>query len=95
MELRHPSQLYEALFEGLFLFAVLWNIRLKELPKGVMLAVYLICYGTVRFFIEYFRKPDAQLGFVIGSFTMGQTLCCVMIVCGFVLYRYLYKRMSR
>jgi phosphatidylglycerol:prolipoprotein diacylglycerol transferase len=94
LELRHPSQLYEAVFEGFFLFALLWNIRLKKLPKGAMLAVYLIGYGAVRFFIEYFRQPDAHLGFVIGSFTMGQALCCVMIVSGTVLYRYLFLKSS-
>ena len=53
--LRHPSQLYEALFEGIFLFAVLWGLRKKSIPKGAMLALYIIGYGTVRFFIEYFR----------------------------------------
>jgi len=91
-ELRHPSQLYEAFFEGLFLFAILWSIRKIELPKGAMLALYLIGYGTVRFFIEYFRQPDAHLGFVLLSFSMGQILCALMIAAGIVLYFYLQKQ---
>lgn len=91
-ELRHPSQLYEAFFEGIFLFAVLWSIRKVKIPKGAMLALYLIGYGTVRFFIEYFREPDAHIGFVFLSFSMGQILCSLMIAGGIVLYFYLQRR---
>ena len=90
-ELRHPSQLYEAFFEGIFLFAVLWSIRKLETPKGAMLAFYLIGYGMIRFCIEYFRQPDAQLGFVLLSFSMGQILCALMITAGIGLYLYLRK----
>ncbi len=93
-ELRHPSQLYEAFFEGIFLFAVLWSIRKIKMPKGAMLALYLIGYGTVRFFIEYFRQPDAHLGFVLLSFSMGQILCALMIAAGIGLYTYLHKQAS-
>ncbi len=84
--LRHPSQLYEAFFEGVILFAVLWGIRRKSPFDGFLLAVYLIGYGLVRFFIEFFREPDAQLGFVIRSLSMGQLLCMAMIIAGFSLY---------
>jgi len=91
-ELRHPSQLYEAFFEGIFLFAVLWGIRKVKIPKGAMLALYLIGYGTVRFFIEYFREPDAHIGFVFLSFSMGQILCSLMIAGGFFLYFYLQRQ---
>jgi len=91
-ELRHPSQLYEAFFEGIFLFLILWNIRKIKIPKGAMLALYLIGYGTVRFFIEYFREPDAHLGFVLLSFSMGQILCLLMITAGIFLYMYLGRR---
>lgn len=91
-ELRHPSQLYEAFFEGIFLFAVLWSIRKINLPKGAMLAIYLIGYGLVRFIIEYFREPDAHLGFVLLSFSMGQILCSLMIISGGILYFYLLRR---
>jgi len=91
-ELRHPSQLYEAFFEGIFLFAILWSIRKIKLPKGAMLALYLIGYGVVRFFIEYFREPDAHIGFVFLSFSMGQILCSLMIAGGIFLYFYLWRR---
>ena len=91
-ELRHPSQLYEALFEGIFLFVVLWGIRKIKIPGGAMLALYLIGYGMVRFFIEYFREPDAHLGFVLLSFSMGQILCLLMIATGSLLYLYLWRR---
>jgi len=87
--LRHPSQLYEAFFEGIFLFAVLWSIRKIKKPPGAMLAFYLIGYGAVRFFIEYFRQPDTHLGYILWSFSMGQLLCAAMIGCGALLFLYL------
>jgi len=91
-KLRHPSQLYEAFFEGIFLFAILWSIRKVKMPSGAMLALYLIGYGTVRFFIEYFREPDAHIGLVFLSFSMGQILCASMIAAGICLYFYLRRR---
>ena len=91
-QLRHPSQLYEAFFEGIFLFVLLWSIRKIKIPNGAMLALYLIGYGFVRFFIEYFREPDAHLGFVFFSFSMGQILCLLMIATGILLYVYLWRR---
>lgn len=84
--LRHPSQLYEAFFEGVFLFTILWSLRKIKIPRGAMLALYIIGYGTVRFFIEFFRQPDAHLGFVFLSFSMGQLLCMAMIAAGVGLY---------
>jgi len=92
---RHPSQLYEAFFEGIFLFSVLWLLRKKKMPQGAMLSLYLIGYGTVRFFIEYFRQPDAHLGFVFLSFSMGQLLCGLMIAAGGILLFFLRRRESR
>lgn len=80
--IRHPSQLYEAFFEGLVLFAVLWMIRKKSPFDGFLLAFYVIGYGFVRFFIEFFREPDTQLGFVWASLSMGQVLCILMILAG-------------
>mgnify|MGYP000228775679 FL=1 len=91
-QLRHPSQLYEAFFEGIFLFVILWSIRKIKIPNGAMLALYLIGYGIVRFFIEYFREPDAHLGFVLFSFSMGQILCLLMVATGILLYVYLWRR---
>jgi phosphatidylglycerol:prolipoprotein diacylglycerol transferase len=93
--LRHPSQLYEALFEGIFLFVFLWSIRKIKKPRGAMLAFYVIGYGTVRFFIEFFRQPDAHIGFIWLSFSMGQILCALMIAGGFGLYLYLRQTQQR
>jgi phosphatidylglycerol:prolipoprotein diacylglycerol transferase len=84
-QLHHPSQLYEACFEGIFLFVILWSIRKKKYFDGFLSSLYLISYGIVRFFIEFFREPDPQLGFVLGILTMGQILCLLMIVFGIVL----------
>ena len=88
-QLRHPSQLYEAFFEGIVLFVVLWNIRKIRAPRGSMLAFYLFGYGLVRFFIEFFRQPDPQLGFVFLSFSMGQILCFFMMMGAICLFLYL------
>ncbi len=82
VELRHPSQLYEAFFEGIVLFVILWTIRKKAPWPGFLSGLYLIGYGTVRFFIEFFREPDAHLGFVFLNFSMGQVLCFIMIAAG-------------
>jgi phosphatidylglycerol:prolipoprotein diacylglycerol transferase len=89
--LRHPSQLYEAFFEGLVLFAVLWGLRRRSLPRGAMLALFLVGYGGVRFVLEYFRQPDAHLGFVWMHFSMGQLLCLAMVGAGAGLYAF-YRR---
>jgi phosphatidylglycerol:prolipoprotein diacylglycerol transferase len=93
--LRHPSQLYEAFFEGVFLFTILWLWR-RRLPfPGASLAIYLIGYGTVRFFIEFVREPDAHLGTVLGPFSMGQVLSFTMIAAGAVLGLWLRARARR
>ena len=92
---RHPSQLYEAAFEGVLLFTVLWSLRKRNYPKGAMLAFYLIGYGTVRFVIEFFREPDSHLGYVWGGFSMGQVLCMAMVLAGAVGYGYFNFRASR
>jgi len=89
--LRHPTQLYEAFFEGIFLFCILWLSRKRLKPAGAPIAVYLMGYGCVRFFIEFYREPDEHLGFVLLSLTMGQLLCLSMIACGLVL---LFVRMK-
>jgi phosphatidylglycerol:prolipoprotein diacylglycerol transferase len=91
-QLRHPSQLYEALFEGLFLFIVLWGIR-KESPfDGFIFALYLFGYGLVRFIIEFFREPDSQLGLFGGILSMGQMLCILMMLAGVYVYFFGWKR---
>ena len=90
--LRHPSQLYEAFFEGIFLFAILWKLRKYNHIHGTMMAFYLMGYGIIRFCIEFFRQPDAHMGFVFLYFSAGQILCSAMIMAGAGLYLYLYQR---
>lgn len=90
-ERRHPSQLYEAFFEGIFCFTVLWLARKRIRTRGAMLSLYLVSYGTVRFFIEFFRQPDAHIGFVLFRFSAGQILCSLMILAGLVFYLVLKK----
>jgi len=83
--LRHPSQLYEALFEGLVLFVILWPLRKKRFSRNAMAAFYLIGYGFFRFVIEFFRQPDPHLGEVVWTLTTGQLLSAGMVVAGSVL----------
>jgi len=89
--LRHPSQLYEAFFEGLFLFVLLWSIRRKRAFDGFFLSLYIIGYGAVRFFIEFVREPDVQIGYFLGFITMGQILCMIMILAGGALFLFRKK----
>jgi len=89
-EMRHPSQLYEAFFEGVFLFGILWMLRKRSRIKGSMLAFYLFGYGLIRFVIEFFREPDAHIGFVFMSLSAGQLLCSVMIFSGILIYAFLW-----
>jgi len=78
--MRHPSQLYEAFFEGVVLFCILWPMRNRKVFPGFLSLFYLFLYGVVRFFIEFFRAPDPQIGFVFFSLTMGQILSLAMII---------------
>lgn len=93
---RHPSQLYEAIGEGLLVFLLLVAVervarRGNWYRPGLLAPVFLVGYGVVRFLIEYTRQPDAQLGFALGSFSMGQLLCAGMVVVGAALGAYLYR----
>lgn len=91
--LHHPSQLYEMLFEGLILFAILYFLRKKSLFKNQMMSIYLIGYGFFRFFIEFFRMPDAHLmrNDLFGM-SRGQSLCALMIITGIILFIWIYKQ---
>lgn len=89
---RHPSQLYEALLEGLILFILLWRLRQRTFPDGMMVAAFLVLYGIFRFIVEFFRAPDPQLGFLLGVFSMGQALCLTMALAGLLLALFLRQR---
>ena len=81
---RHPSQLYEAFFEGLLLFFILIYFHKRSSAKnpGFISGIFLIFYSTFRFLIEFLRIPDEQLGYVLFSLSMGQILCLVFFIFG-------------
>ncbi len=95
---RHPSQLYEAFIEGILLWLVLWFVFKNRKPfKGFIISLYIIGYGLGRFIIEYFRQPDANIGYPIAfgdpdapiylfdsllNISTGQILCFLMIAGG-------------
>ena len=79
---RHPSQLYEAFLEGFLLFLLLWVNKDKKKFQGALVARFLILYGVFRIFIEFFREPDVQIGYLLGLITMGQLLSILMIIIG-------------
>ena len=95
---RHPSQFYEAFFEGIVLWLIIWNLRKYKKFDGMLAAVYTGGYGFFRFFIEYFREPDADLGYRIAkdssapiytntsllNFSTGQILCFLMMLLAIV-----------
>lgn len=89
---RHPSQLYEAFFEGAVLFGILWGLRKRNFHDGFMVAAFLFLYGLFRFFLEFFREPDPHLGFVLGPLSMGQLLCVGMILAAVGLEAFLRRR---
>ncbi len=89
---RHPSQLYEGISEGLILFLILWFMHKRVKNYGTISAVFLLGYGIFRYTVEFFREPDAQLGYYFGgTTTMGQILCLLMIVLSFAIYVYAKK----
>lgn len=90
-ELRHPSQLYEAFFEGVFLFLLLWFFRRKTPFHGFLFCLYLLGYAGVRFMIEFVRQPDEHLGLIAGLFSMGQVLCLFMAGAGLLLLFFLWR----
>ncbi len=90
---RHPSQLYEALLEGVVLFCVLWWYSGRKPPRMAVSAVFLIGYGSARIFCEFFRMPDVQLGFLAwGWVTMGQLLSLPMVILGIILLVFAYRK---
>lgn len=91
---RHPSQLYEAALEGLVLFVllqVLWHHEWVRSKKGFVSGVFLSFYGVCRIVIEFFREPDAQLGFILPNVTMGQILSVPILMLGMFLMWFAVK----
>ena len=86
---RHPSQLYEAILEGILLFVILWIYSAKPKPPGAVSGLFLLGYGFFRFMVEFVRVPDQQYGYLLLDWiTMGQILSLPMIVLGlFIIVR--------
>ena len=85
---RHPSQLYEAFFEGVVLFIILYLIFIKNSKKysaGIISAYFLILYSIFRFLIEFLREPDSHLGLFFNYFSMGQILCIPILFAGILI----------
>jgi len=106
---RHPSQLYEALFEGVILGTILWSVRNRKPFTGFTSALYTIGYGVFRFVIEYFREPDIDLGYRIEAvsgtptylntswlnISTGQILCLMMVMGGLLLMLFSWLKSRR
>ena len=97
---RHPSQLYEALAEGVLLALIIWALARWSLARGwyrsgLLAGTFLVGYGVFRFLLEFTRQPDAQLGLVIGPLSMGQLLSAGMPVVGVLLIAFVARRPSR
>ena len=85
---RHPSQLYEAILEGIILFSILIYFRKKKFLEkpGLISSIFLIIYSFFRFIIEFFREPDEQLGYLIFNLSMGQIISLIFIFLGIILF---------
>ncbi|MDP3838118.1 MAG: prolipoprotein diacylglyceryl transferase [Methylococcales bacterium] len=93
---RHPSQLYEAFLEGLVLFVILWIYTSKPRPTMAATGLAVLLYGCFRFFVEFFRMPDAHLGYLaLDWVTMGQILSTPMIIIGGVMVYFAYHRAEK
>ena len=89
---RHPSQLYEALLEGLVLFLILIYFKNKFSNKpGLISGLFLIFYSIFRFFVEFYRVPDEQLGYIFLNLSMGQVISLLFILSGLTLFYFKYE----
>ena len=92
---RHASQLYEFALEGVVLFVILWLYASRNRPMGAVSGLFLLGYGTLRFIAEFAREPDNFLGYLAGDLTMGQWLSLPMIVTGFLMMIWAYRRAGK
>ncbi len=90
-QLRHPSQLYEAFFEGIVLYFLIKSLKTRFTFLGFNSGLYVFGYAFFRFFIEYVREPDKHLQFILLNLTMGQLLCIAMMIGGIVIWFTGYK----
>jgi len=91
-EPRHASMLYQGILEGLVIFAIVWWFSSKPRPRMAVSALFAICFGVFRFINEFFRQPDAHLGFVAFDWmSMGQVLSIPLVILGVILWVLAYK----
>jgi phosphatidylglycerol:prolipoprotein diacylglycerol transferase len=89
----HPNQLYEFFLEGVLLLTILWFFSAKAPPRMAVSGLFLLCYGTFRFLVEFVRMPDAHIGYLAyGWVTMGQALSAPMIFFGILLLTLAYRK---
>ncbi len=94
--MRHPSQLYEAILEGLVVFLVIYMYRRYKRFNGELILLYGFVYGLMRFVAEFWRQPDVQLGFLFGGWlTMGQILSAMMMTAAVVLWFYFDRKLVK
>lgn len=86
-DLRHPSQIYEAI-KNLVIFSTLYYFKDKKCKDGTLLSIFLIMYGVIRFFIEFVREPETMFYFL----TMGQALCIITTIAGLILWLKINKK---
>jgi len=89
---RHPSQIYEALGEGLLIFIIVFAYSRKPRPEWSIGALFVLSYGFIRFFLEFFREPDVQIGFEWLGLTRGQLLCIPMVIIGLAIFVWAQKQ---
>lgn len=92
---RHPSQLYQAFFEGVILFIILWIYSSKPRPVMAVSGLFALCYALFRMFTELFREPDVHLGFLWLHLTMGQWLSLPLMIIGILLLYFAYHPKHR
>lgn len=93
---RHPSMLYECLLEGVLLFVILWIYSARRPPQMAVSGLFALLYATFRIFVEFFRQPDPQLGYLaFGWVTMGQLLSVPIFVVGVVLLYAAYQKSEK
>jgi len=89
---RHPSQLYELFLEGFVLFGILWIVKKKSKKDGAIAVTFLMGYTIIRFIVEFFREPDAHLGYLGLGLSMGQWLSLVMFLASLATTFYVLRR---
>jgi len=93
---RHPSQLYQATLEGLVMFVIIFWYSRKPRPRAAVGSLFLILYGCFRFIVEFYREPDAHIGFdLFNFFTRGQLLSMPMVVIGVVVFVWSHRHAAR